>query len=94
MNSLMRQFQGTMVAQQAIPAAVAKQNKKVHLKRLNTRGASSKKPASSTSLFVDPQDMSMPKAWDKMAWETWIEIPPMKTVMRGSHLRFSKTNNC
>jgi hypothetical protein len=33
--------------------------------------------------------MSIEKKWQRRAWETWMEIPPRKTVRRRSHLKFS-----
>jgi hypothetical protein len=56
-------------------------------------GISSKNDVSSTSLEVEPQDMSMLKKWQSSACETWREIPPRKMVRRISHLKFSKTGS-
>jgi len=86
--------QGTAVAPAIIIPVHTKQKRNVHLKRLSSRGSSSKKDVFSTSFEVAPQVMSISKKWQRRAWDTCREIPPRKTVRSGSHLKFSKTGRC
>ena len=68
-----------------MPAAMRMQKAKVKRNLPRILGTSSKKVELSTSFAVAPQDMSMEKRCERMAWETCMERPPMKMAMRGSH---------
>lgn len=82
---------GPIPARIIMPAVIRIQNTKVNLNFRMSFGISEKKEVSSASFEVAPQDMSMENIWERIACDTWREIPPRKTVSRGTHLKFSMT---
>lgn len=75
-----------------IMAGMASQHMaKVCLKGLRTLGTSREKLENSTSLEMEPQDMSIWNMWQRMAWDIWRERPPKEAENIMHRLKFSRT---
>lgn len=79
-------------AQTSIAAIQMAQYTKVNLNLVKIFGISSKKEDSLTSFAVALQDMGTLNMCDSSALETWMEMPPKKMVIIGTHLKFSITS--
>ncbi len=91
----MDQLRGTMPGEicmtMTMPIEV-QQSRNTFQKRFQINGTSVKKLLSSKSLFVAPQDMSIPKGCAKSAVATWKDKPPKKIDRQGIHLACSINN--
>jgi hypothetical protein len=90
-KSLIRQKTGKATAPAIMSPVQSIQKTKVPLNRFKSLGISTKKVVSSASFAVAPHVISIPKKWQRSAWDTCKEIPPRKTERRINHLKFSMT---